>query len=225
MCYWGSITVTATGGFAPYTFALDNNAFQSSPIFSNLSAGSYSVKVKDKNNCLSTITDIILSAPGGPVFGSPAFTTEPDTRCDGDDGSITINATGPAGVLTYSITGSSFQSGNVFSSLRAGSYTVMVKDADGCEATVVAEVPNLTGISYVGEVKPIFQTKCALGGGCHPANGDWFTYSVAKNKAATIKTRINLPDGNPSKMPKTGSLTIEELATINCWVDHGAPKN
>lgn len=49
-----SMTINCTGGTSPYSFSLNGGAFQSSNIFSNLPAGSYTVNAKDINNCLAT---------------------------------------------------------------------------------------------------------------------------------------------------------------------------
>ena len=43
----GSITVTATGGLAPYTYSIDGGAFQSSNVFTGLTTGNKTVVIKD----------------------------------------------------------------------------------------------------------------------------------------------------------------------------------
>ena len=43
----GTITATATGGTAPYTYSKDGTTFQSSNVFSGLLAGPYTITVKD----------------------------------------------------------------------------------------------------------------------------------------------------------------------------------
>jgi gliding motility-associated-like protein len=50
----GELNVTATGGTLPYLYSIDNGVnWQSSNIFSNLQAGTYSVRAKDAHNCLA----------------------------------------------------------------------------------------------------------------------------------------------------------------------------
>ncbi|CAN0568288.1 unnamed protein product, partial [Laminaria digitata] len=47
-----TITITATGGEAPYQFSIDNGAnYQPSNTFVNQLAGSYNIRVRDANNC------------------------------------------------------------------------------------------------------------------------------------------------------------------------------
>ncbi|MEZ4900329.1 MAG: hypothetical protein R2822_00415 [Spirosomataceae bacterium] len=47
----GSITVTASGT-APLQYKLDNGIYQTNNVFNNLSAGNYTVSVKDANGCV-----------------------------------------------------------------------------------------------------------------------------------------------------------------------------
>ncbi|HEX6168502.1 MAG TPA: YCF48-related protein [Chitinophagaceae bacterium] len=53
----GIITVTATGGIAPYTYSIDGGAFQSSNVFTGLSTGNKTVVIKDAG--CQVITKII----------------------------------------------------------------------------------------------------------------------------------------------------------------------
>lgn len=65
----------------------------------------------------------------------PNFTyTKTDPECFGaNDGTITVNAGGGSGSYEYSKDGgANWQTGNVFSGLGHGSYTIQVKDSNGC---------------------------------------------------------------------------------------------
>lgn len=46
-----SITVNASGGTSPYLYNINNGAYQSSNVFSNLVAGTYTVNTKDSKGC------------------------------------------------------------------------------------------------------------------------------------------------------------------------------
>ncbi len=52
----GSLKVTASEGSTPYQYQLNKNGFGSASTFLNLSAGSYSVSVKDSKGCIKTIS-------------------------------------------------------------------------------------------------------------------------------------------------------------------------
>jgi hypothetical protein len=55
----GTITVTASGGTAPYTYSSNGTTFQASNSFTGLTAGTYTLTVKDANNCTQTTTTTI----------------------------------------------------------------------------------------------------------------------------------------------------------------------
>lgn len=67
----GSITATATGGTAGYTFSLNGGAFQASNIFGSLGPGSYTITAKDANGCTGTSSSTAISnLPAGPLFSA-----------------------------------------------------------------------------------------------------------------------------------------------------------
>ncbi|MFZ4796988.1 MAG: PKD domain-containing protein [Bacteroidia bacterium] len=65
----GTITVTATGGSAPYQYSKNAGiAYQSANAFSLLTAGTYTLRVRDANNCVAadqviTITEVDSTKP------------------------------------------------------------------------------------------------------------------------------------------------------------------
>jgi hypothetical protein len=221
----GSITVSATGGDEPYQFSLNGGTKQAAVTFTGLAAGSYSVTVFDANGCEDVIDNIEIVVPGTTLELNT--TAAPDTDCTTSNGSIVANGSG--GITTspyqYALNNETFSANNTFSGLAPATYTVKVKDAGGCVVTKSVTVQQgATGITYNANILAIFNAKCSFNG-CHPDNGDWFTYNTAKNNAAAIKTRT----GNGS-MPKGGTtapggaLTQEQIALIACWVDGGAPQ-
>jgi hypothetical protein len=220
----GSIVVSATGGAEPYTFSKDGTTFQGSATFNNLGAGSYALKVKDKNGCVVGLSpNVLLTTAEGPTAGAPDIVA--DSECDSDNGSITVNVTDGTEPFQYSKNGgTNYQSQNLFSGLRAGSYNIVVKDANECTTTITnVQVPNATGVDYDNDILPILTAKCQFEG-CHPTNGNWFDYNTAKANATKIKTATG--SGVMPKAPQPGgSLSSEQIVLIACWVDHGAPKN
>jgi len=59
----GSITIIATGGLAPYTYKLNDGAYQSNNIFANLPANNYTLYVKDANGVESSLSGIRINQP------------------------------------------------------------------------------------------------------------------------------------------------------------------
>ncbi len=142
-CSDGIITVTQSGGTAPYQYSTDggtnytpfDSGNQTTIVAS--SAGSYTVTVKDANDCE-------VSANAVNVIAEPeiTYTVNPrDISCNGtDDGSVTVDVTNTQGYsITYSIDGGgNFQTSNVFSNLASGSYTVIIrkeKAGGSCDIT------------------------------------------------------------------------------------------
>lgn len=56
----GKIEVYRAGGFAPYTYSLDNITYQTASVFTNLPAGTYTAYVKDAAGCVASRTGIVV---------------------------------------------------------------------------------------------------------------------------------------------------------------------
>ena len=128
----GSITIiNVTGGITPYTYSDDNGtSYQSSNVFSSLVAATYTVKVKDVNNCLNATSNISVTQPQVITLNI----TKTNVLCNGNtNGTITVTSGGGTGTKNYSITGGApyFASGS-FSSLAAATYQVVAQDANNC---------------------------------------------------------------------------------------------
>ncbi len=151
----GSIDITASGGAGVLQYSIDNGTtFQGGNVFTGLGAGTYDIIVEDANGC-QAVTQVILTDPAAVSITN---VTSTDPTCNGDtDGSIDITASGGTGVLQYSIdNGTTFQAGNVFTGLGAGTYDIVVEDANGCQATtqVTLTDPAAIIISNVNTVDP-----------------------------------------------------------------------
>lgn len=143
----GSIIITSPVG-ADLTYSLDGVTFQSETTFANLNPGTYNITVKNIAGCTSVTSAITIN----PVSGQPAVAalTTVQPTCVLTTGSITVTAP-VAADLTYSINGTTFQTGTMFNNLAPGSYFVTVKNAAGCTsvtaAIIINAVPNQPQIS------------------------------------------------------------------------------
>jgi hypothetical protein len=156
----GSAIITASGGVQPYNYSLidfaGNVIFSNSTgVFDNLSIGTYTVYVYDANGCSSNCINQELTVNGN---SSPLSidVISSNIRCASNPtGSITINVNGGTAPYQYSI-GNGFVSSNTFNSVTAGSYQVVVMDANGCSAfdTVVLTVPNPISINFTNIRQP-----------------------------------------------------------------------
>ena len=210
----GRFRVEASGGTGIYRYKVANEAFQPGTEFTNLAAGNYIVTVLDENNCSDTLKVVIKNKNGVNIQLQAT-----DAGCQTVNGSIMATPVNGVGPYSFKINGGEFQSGNTFTGLPQGEYSVIVKDSTGCEAGQSINVKS--GISFSGSILPIIQGSCAING-CH--NGSQFPdFRVFKNiqdNAARIKTQTT-----SRRMPLDGTLTQSQIDAIACWVDDGAPQN
>ncbi len=128
----GKISIVGTGGVSPYQYSLDGTNYQSGNDFTNLSAGNYTVTVKDNNGCSFTQNPILSQ----PTLVTTASSVLQEVSCfAGSDGKGQVIASGGTLPYTFSIDGTNFVSSNVFDGLKANTYQFWVKDANGCTKT------------------------------------------------------------------------------------------
>lgn len=121
----GMIDITPSGGTLPYSYVWSNGA--TSQDLTNLPAGSYTVTVKDAENCSVNLT-VTLTEPATVLELSGAKT---NVTCNGsNNGSIDLTVTG--GAAPYNILWSTGATTEDVNSLAPGTYSVTVTDANGC---------------------------------------------------------------------------------------------
>ncbi|WP_082041785.1 SprB repeat-containing protein [Lacinutrix sp. Hel_I_90] len=145
----GSVVINATGGWGSNMYSLtlpDSSTLgpQTSNTFVNLTqVGTYIATVVDANGC--TVTDTFdLTAPTGPVA---SISVTSDLCYDTTNGAtLEVTASGGVAPYEYNINGGAFQSSNIFTNVVPGTYTIIVRDAYGCEVTLTSQTiaPQLT---------------------------------------------------------------------------------
>ena len=138
----GQIFVSASGGSAPLTYSINGTTFVSSNTFNGLSAGTYTVTVKDANGCQQTFNTTITEP-------APLSLTCVPTVSNGTNGTITVTGSGGNLPYTYSLDGTNYYSGSLFSGLAIGVYTIYIKDANGCVTSMEVNI-NSNGIEELG---------------------------------------------------------------------------
>ncbi|MFL5773072.1 MAG: choice-of-anchor L domain-containing protein [Flavisolibacter sp.] len=131
----GKLSISATGGSAPYSYAVDGINFSTANLF-NVNTGDHNISVRDNNGCVSSRAVMVGMDP--PL----AFTTSTSAgSCSGTpDGMIYIHASGGSGQYLYSANGSNFQTDDSLL-VNAGNVNVTVKDLKGCSSTQSIFVP------------------------------------------------------------------------------------
>ncbi len=144
-CFGGndaSITLSSAGGTGNIQYSINGGlTFQSSGIFSNVTAGTYITIVKDAAGC----TDVQIINVAQPQPLTITVSTVPLTCFESNNGQINITSTtGGTGAASYSINGVVFQSGTNFPGLAAGTYTVYARDVTGCVNSIPVNVTQPT---------------------------------------------------------------------------------
>jgi gliding motility-associated-like protein len=133
----GSITVTPSGGTAPYSYAWTGPNNFSSTVANpqNLVSGIYHVTITDANGCTITGALQIITEPEALLLSQ----SKVDNVCfQGNAGSISITASGGTAPYSYAWTGPNNFSSRVANpqNLVSGTYQVTVFDANGCTPLV-----------------------------------------------------------------------------------------
>ena len=123
------VTVNVSGGISPYLYSEDNLIYIADSIFNNISAGLYSMFVLEAGGCIVN-ADIMITAP---TAIDPNITTTSLT-CNGlNDGALLSEPTG--GFVNPTGYGYEWSNLGIIDSivgLNAGTYSVIVTDANGC---------------------------------------------------------------------------------------------
>jgi gliding motility-associated-like protein len=151
----GQITLQPSGGVGPfaYQWSFGNTV---GPINQNLSAGIYTATLTDANGCSKTTQNTVEEPDSITLVAVPTA-----LLCFQDaSGKLLTTASGGTGSLTYqwSVNGTSIaQTANV-SQLQAGTYQLLVQDANNCPAyaTAVITQPSL----LESTTAPISDTIC-----------------------------------------------------------------
>ncbi|PVW15887.1 T9SS type B sorting domain-containing protein [Marixanthomonas spongiae] len=132
----GTITINTTNNHGySMEYSIDGGmTFTTTGTFTGLAPGSYNVVVQySLGGAVCTDTDTVEILEATPISATTEIVQ--DYTCS-DLGVIqTINVSGGTPPYQYSLDGTNFQTSNVFTGLSNGSYTVTVKDANGCTFT------------------------------------------------------------------------------------------
>lgn len=214
----GSITAVVSGGEAPYSYSLNDQAALPAGNFTGLNAGVYTVTVVDGHQCTIAVSNVSVGADGFSITAD----VNPDHSCLDGTGSVVLHVTDGIPPYRFKLENGDYVDDNIFSGLQDGEHQVSVRDDNNCEVFLNLTVPHgNSGVGWKNEILPIVEANCAIDD-CH--NGllrpDLTKYEKAHFYAASMKELTQ-----DRSMPFDGSISQDQIDQIACWVDDGAPNN
>ena len=172
----GSVDVTVSGGVTPYNYDWSNGA--TTQDLSGVLAGTYTVTISDSNNPSCTV--MLTATVNEPIRLGLTAATTPAT-CGANNGTVDLSVTGGTGTLSYFWSnGATTQD---LSGVAAGTYFVIVSDANGCSSSASAQVTTPNGLTVNLGANGIDNISCngltngaidiAISGGTTPYNVLW----------------------------------------------------
>ena len=221
----GTITATASGGWNDYAYSIDGLNYQSTGDYTGLAAGDYTITVRDTGNCTVTADFTILQPDA--VTATIVKTDYKDTLL----GSITISD--PAGgtpPYQFSIDGpaGTFTNNTSYTDLLAGTYEVVVRDANGCmyqETVQILEIQPITMVVLSTDVSCHglddgtieFQPQDAVGVVNYSIDGGntYMTTPLFENLPGDSTYILDVYDEDGKEY--TGTITINEPAPLTVF--------
>jgi len=151
LCYnpstGASLTSSASGGMAPYSFSLNGGASQPGNVFDNLTPGSYTVEITDAFGCVSTSNTIVIE----PQLSTSSLLTK-DLDCSASpDAQIDIAITGGYAPYTYQVNGGPSLpvtgAAITYPTASSGTFTFDITDAQGCTSQTALTIDPITNPS------------------------------------------------------------------------------
>ncbi|MCC7302671.1 MAG: gliding motility-associated C-terminal domain-containing protein [Bacteroidia bacterium] len=189
----GSATVIPAGGTGPYSYQWSNGA--TTATVNNLSALNYFVTVTDANACTATI-NILITEPPQLQTALSAFN---NVTCFGDtNGSASVLVTGGTPPYAYLWNTNPPQIYQTANNLGAGTYQVIVTDANGCTSTMNAVINQPLPVTATFSSTPVScyggnngSASVSPSGGTAPYTFSWNTVPIQNSQNAS-----NLSSGN-----------------------------
>jgi hypothetical protein len=191
----------------PYTLTISNNGTAVSTtthttnafngVATNLCAGNYSISVTNGDGCLSYVSNYTLTQPDQITISANVT----DASTGNNNGIAEILVTGGTGQYDYSLNGTDFQSSNIFDTLSAGTYVVVMQDSNGCSNNFTFTVNENSNCNIVLTATATQSVTCS--GACNGVVTFAFN-DINTNPPYTV-TLTNTAGGTNSQVFTTGN--------------------
>jgi gliding motility-associated-like protein len=230
LCYdavnQAKIKINLSSGTAPFTFSLNDEDAQKSPIFTNVGPGDYEITITDSNNCTVKSQRVQIGNP----FKVKATLIKAQDCSTNPDASIKVSLEGGILPLRYKV----IKDGSVFSVADTNipatdssfnytipvtdsvAYSFIITDANGCFKTTntieikpktspaITQLNEIQSILCQGDTTAAFEITVDTSKGIAP-----FTYEVKNNTTAVSY-------GNQFSGLPAGDYTVTVTDSRNC---------
>ena len=214
----GSATVTPSGGTAGYTYLWSDG--QTNATATNLTAGNYSVVIKDANLCSITKNFTVTE----PSSLSATATAINNVSCNnGSDGSASVSVTGGTSPYTYSWNTSPIQTNSTATNLAAGTYTVTITDFTNVVTTANVTISEPSALSLSITATDVSCVDDVTGALDATVTGGTPNYTFAWSNSSSSEDQTGLGTGTYSlTVTDDNGCQISSSATISV-LDNIAP--
>ncbi len=226
----GSISLSATGGTAPYTYLWSDGQTTATAV--GLSAGTYSVTITDANGCSIDVNGTTVTEPTPLAIAAPVIV---NASCFGNcDGSISITVTGGTGPYVYDwtmiqidqFTGDGTPN---ISNLCKGLYSVLVTDDNGCTvaldsveitepAPLFIDASDITSVSCSGLADGSIRLSVSGGTGSYTYLWDNGSTADSLTGLVTGTYSVTVTDANGCSLDLNNIFVGEPLPLANAGV-------
>lgn len=221
----GEIHLNISGGSAPYQLSIDSGVtYQSQHYFTNLYADSYTIIIRDANDC-------ILYSPlynvNEPLSSLNASLNSPNLLCNGDTGTIVMIVNG--GTPSYDYFWNNGESTQNLYGVGSGSYSVTIVDNNNCDynLNITVDEPDALALNHVINNLLCFQDNSgsittSVIGGINPYeyqwnNGDTLSYI---NNISSGTYSLEITDNNNCILNESFVVEEPDLLEINFQQNH-----
>ena len=210
----GTLDVSASGGNGHYSYTWNNvaqNQLANDSSAHHLSAGTYTMNIAQtgfENICFTAQSYTVAE----PTRLTVSAAVQPVTCNGNDDGAISLHVNGGTGGYTFNWPSNSSLTDSIASQLAPGTYGAEVTDANGCIATVAADItePALLEMTFTAT-----DANCGLADGTalvQPAGGTAPYVVTWSHDSLQTATQLNDLRG--------GNYTVTVEDSNHCRIEH-----
>lgn len=214
----GIVNVSVNGGVQPYAYQWSAPTNATTQNLNNVVAGSHTVTVSDANGC-TVVSNAVLTEPA--PFSVTISST--DLLCNGaTNGTATVNVSGQTAPYTYFW--SNFATTAATSGLDGGPFSVIIKDANGCDTILVGTINEPSEIDIqLTAVEPLCASagngaiNSTVTGGTAPYTYAWNNglAPVANPAAGSGSYTLTVTDANGCTSTESVGVNAPSPFTVN----------